>query len=139
MGDSGRIIVGSMALALLFVSNLLTAPVGMMTNCTGGEADLALLPVFLVPALASASVLAVLRPRRKIGLFVAAALLPLILTANTLVRVAQGWFGHGRTACQTLLDGPYPADGNEALTPYMLAAVALIVLLSAVSRIPCKN
>ena len=111
----------------------------MMTNCTGGEADLAFLPVFLAPAIVSASVLAVLRPRRKIGLFVTAALLPLILTATTLIRVAQGWFGHGRTACQTLLGGPYPADGNEALTPHMLAAIALIVLLSAVSRIPRKN
>lgn len=135
----GRPIAGSIALAVLFLSNLLAAPVGLMTNCTGGEADLAVLPVFLGGGVASALTLALLRPKRKIGFLIAVAVSPLILSVFTIGEIALGWFGRGSTACQTLTGLPFPPDGNEALTPYMLATIALIVLLCVMSRMPRRN
>lgn len=110
-----------------------------MTNCTGGEADLAVLPVFLTPALIAAAALAVLRPRRSVGILVALSVAPLLLTAGTLGSVALGWFRDGKTACSTLLGQDYPADGSEALTPWMLGAIALIFVLCVLSRIPRKD
>ncbi|MGV3579613.1 hypothetical protein [Brevundimonas sp.] len=110
-----------------------------MTNCTGGEADLALLPVLLGLGVVCAGVLAVLRPGKQIALLLLAASAPLLLTASTVSRVAIGWFRGGATACQTLTGGPYPADGSEGLTLYMLAEIAAIFILCLAAARPRKN
>ncbi len=128
-----------LAIAGLFLSGLFAAPIGILTNCTGGEADLAQLPIFLVPALLSAIALVLLRPSGRLRLLALLAATPLLIVAMTLVNAAWGWFRRGETACQSLYGHPYPADGSEGLTPYMLALIAVILLLGGASFLPRKN
>lgn len=63
------------------------------------------------------------------------AWLPYLYAAWFMIEVAHGWRTAGRTACATIYDLPYPADGAEATAPALtLAFAAGIGVLLVISR-----